>query len=597
MMTLKEIEAMQSELESNTTDYRHTRDQRFFEIAKAYEEEGEQRRADQARMDATAFALHHHKGSFPGYFQPIMEMPDRRTYPPLDFFTDERLKYYGDRARKTRNCIHASRFADVAWDLSRKKDPKLARIAIDNYLTSASVYKSNGWGVEFGEAIRRAVELAILINDTGRLANLKGLIIRELKALDKDQDYRFCLDLANALVKGNKIQLTKEEQDEVLKIIQNGAAYYQAVHAKRDNTLGPSDGPNEHLVRSFVEAKARLLRAWHREEANIQAIKKEIAESYEREANLAMQGKNALAGVVFLSCADKLYGEAGLGIEQERIRALLEQVGKMAEADMKPVEAKVEIKQQEIDEYVSPLLADSCEESLQRLAVTGRFVPSIKTSKERVEEQKKQFPLQFLFSKVSLKEGHIIGRASSDTELLDDAVIRDFCLSIQIGGVFLARLIERLKGEQQLDTEKLVDHFRRWGYCGEQNIELIKIGFTHYFNGDYISALHVLVPQFEAILRILLEKAGRPVSDPQRGAFVVLGSLLEDPMLNQIAGPDLIAWYKLSLEDPNGLNLRNEIAHGLCSIGKMTKENTELVIHLLLSLTRFRIENKSPETR
>jgi len=585
----QEMESKQCELESNTTDFRHNRYERFLEIAKGYEEAGEQLRADYARMDAMAFALHHYnKRSFPGYFQPMMEMTDGRTYPPLDFFTDERLKYYSNRARSTNNPIHASRFADVAWDLSKKKDPDMARLAVDNYMDCATQYKINRWGVEFGEVIKRAVALAVLISDTGRLARLKQLIIAELQALNKDRDYRFCLDLAEALA-AMPLILTQAEQDAVIAILDNGDKYYRGKHPKREGALGPTEGPNEHLARSCMEAKANLLQVWKRPEANSQSIKRELAQSYERESQAAMGDKRALAALVFLTDAEKLYGEAGLASEQKRIRVLMAGIGKVAESEMKRIETKVEIKHEEMDEYISPLIAESLQESLERLAVAHHFYPSVAVTTKNVENQKQQHPLQFLFQRVYLKDGHVIGQAKSEQELLDDVEIRDFCLGIQIGGIFRTRLFERLKTEKALTADRLLEHFKRWGFCSEESLILLNIGFAHYFKGDYVSSLHVLLPQFEAVLRGLLERAGRPISDPQRGKFIILSSLLEDELLNTCAGEDLIQWYKISLVEPKGLNLRNNVLHGLCPTGQMTTETAELVIHLLLSLTRFTI--------
>lgn len=121
-MNLEEIEQKQKDLESDTAKYRHDRVQRAFEIAKAYEDLGEKERAEHARMEAVALNLPHHGGQFPGYFQPVLVLTDGRVDPPLEYFTDDRLRYYSERARQTGNCIHAARFADIAWDFSQKNN-------------------------------------------------------------------------------------------------------------------------------------------------------------------------------------------------------------------------------------------------------------------------------------------------------------------------------------------------------------------------------------------------------------------------------------------------------------------------------------------
>jgi hypothetical protein len=51
-----------------------------------------------------------------------------------------------------------------------------------------------------------------------------------------------------------------------------------------------------------------------------------------------------------------------------------------------------------------------------------------------------------------------------------------------------------------------------------RNLEPLKRGFKHYFQGDFIAALHILVPQFEDILRALLEAADVPYTHLAEGS-------------------------------------------------------------------------------
>ncbi|MCK4445028.1 MAG: DUF4209 domain-containing protein, partial [Thermoplasmata archaeon] len=68
------------------------------------------------------------------------------------------------------------------------------------------------------------------------------------------------------------------------------------------------------------------------------------------------------------------------------------------------------------------------------------------------------------------------------------------------------------------------------------------------------------------------------------------GSLLSDAEFARVAGTDLRDYYKVVLSDPTGLNFRNDIAHGLMDLSEMNQENVELILHLLLTLTRFKVD-------
>jgi hypothetical protein len=146
-----------------------------------------------------------------------------------------------------------------------------------------------------------------------------------------------------------------------------------------------------------------------------------------------------------------------------------------------------------------------------------------------------------------------------------------------------------------LDAVALADYFGSKNLFQEDTLGLLEHGFERYLAGDHVSALHVLVPRFEAMVRDLLNATGRPTADPSSGGAMTLGTLLSDPVLREAAGEELAHYYELTLISPGlGLNLRNGLAHGTLPLVSMHEGNTELVLHLLLTLTRF--EPYAPET-
>lgn len=587
-----EIDARFSALQEVNEANRYGAFSALLQVARDYVAVGEKSLGDKAERQAVAFMLHTGRGSFPGHFQPMAEFTGGATNPPVEFFSDERLAQYAEEARRAPSPVHAARYADIAWEFSKRKDPAMARLAIDSYVAAAAVYRQNLWGVEYSGALRRGLQLSTLLRDEERLGKLKDAFISELEWLDKEKDYRFAMDLAEALPLAKDLKISEDEKARVVRVLDNAVAHYASTQAKREDSLGPTKGPDEHLGRSCVETRSALLKDWKRPEADPKAAKKLLAESYEREAKAALEDKNALAAVLFLTNAEKLYGEAGLKAEQERLRIQIPQAGKQAEESFTTFEATVEIKREEMEQHVAALTASTLEKSLDKLAGSRNWVPSLAETRRRVAEQKEKYPIQFMISKTVLKDGHVMGQASKDEDLQTDAEIRDLCMAIQMSSMFRRRVFEHLQENQGLTAETLAARFEKWGVCGSESLALLRAGFTHYFNKEYVSAVHILTPQFEAILRQLLEAAGRPVSNPQEGQFYILGTLLKDPMLEEVAGTDRVTWYRLSLADPRGLNIRNDLTHGLLGVERMNNDTAELVIHLILSLTRYVITEK-----
>lgn len=552
-------EELLKELEEDTSRFRFDRGTRFQEIASQYEQVGDHSNAERIKTEATAFMFCNLGNSFP------------------ELFTPEQLEYLAIRARSSKNPIHASCFADVVWDFSEKKDPEMARIAIDRYLKAAEIFKRNKWGVEFGKVIKRAASLASMIKDSERLEKVKKTIIEYTRKLDATKDYRFCLDLVEAIT---KLRLGEGERLELIKILEKSVAYYGEEHPSREDSLGSVEGPNEHFVRSFLNAKLELLPDKGSKEA--QMVRRSIAQSHEREGDRALKAGNYLAALVFYRSAEKSFVNKA---DKNRMRVKLAEAGSRAEGELLPISAKVEIETAKIEEYVRPLLADTLEDCLTRLAAAPHFIPNVERTKRSLEKRHREFPLQFLIPKIHLKEGHIAASYANTDEIYNQALARELVMEIQIASVFRSYLFDRLR-DRGLNTNSLVEHFQRWGYCRPRNLEMLRRGFDHYFAGDYPASLHILIPQFEDILRALLQAAGRPVSRPPRGV-ATLGPLLSDDGFLSAAGADLKRYYELVLTD--GLNLRHDIVHGLLDPKLMTKSTVELIIHLLLTLTRFKV--------
>jgi hypothetical protein len=579
-------EGLFDRVERDTTDYRFDRRNMLLKIADAYESSGDHESAEKLRTESAAFTLCTRGDAFPGYFQPFVVMTDGTTAPPRTFFNAARLEHLADRARTSSNPIHASRYADVVWDFSEKKGVRMAQIAADAYVKCAELYRGNAWGIEFGEALSRSLSLSLMIRDSVRVSAIKQTIIGYLKDLDSRQEYRFCLELAH-IIADSRLAKTETEINLVLDILSKGATYYREKHPSRQGSFGPAEGPSEHLVREFHRARVELTT----NQTYAEAERVAIAESYERQGDSTME-TNALASLAMYLDAEREFQNLGRRIDIDRLRVKLSNAGRLTEKGMHAVSAKIEIRDSEIEQFVKPLLAPTLKETLERVSATSCFVPNLTSTKERVGKLREEFPLAFLFPRIDVRDGHVITSSSEETELADVALTDELVRGIQLSTIFIRYLFEKLRKDYALSSTSIQDHFREWGLCANRNLELLDIGTRHYFDEDYVSAMHILVLQFEDVLRNILQRAGRPVT--HSGGAIVLSSLLSDEVFGRVAGPNLKRYYQVLLSEPSGMNLRNILAHGLMEAKDMNRATVELVLYALLTLTRFRLQ---PGTR
>ncbi|MXX75945.1 MAG: DUF4209 domain-containing protein [Holophagales bacterium] len=88
------------------------------------------------------------------------------------------------------------------------------------------------------------------------------------------------------------------------------------------------------------------------------------------------------------------------------------------------------------------------------------------------------------------------------------------------------------------------------------------------YDGDFATALHLLSPQIENMVRFHLNRAGVETTHLDDKGIQVekgLSSLLSLPRSSEVLGSDVKFELELLFTQPGGANLRNSVAHGLLS--------------------------------
>ncbi|MBB3320603.1 DUF4209 domain-containing protein [Atlantibacter sp. RC6] len=102
---------------------------------------------------------------------------------------------------------------------------------------------------------------------------------------------------------------------------------------------------------------------------------------------------------------------------------------------------------------------------------------------------------------------------------------------------------------------------------------IFSLGFSRFFQGDYASAVYLLVPQLENSIRFYMHTLSRDTSKLNNELLQEdrsLSGMIENirPELEQVFGADLINIIDLLFNYKPGPSLRHEIAHGKLSAGE-----------------------------
>lgn len=574
------LEKIESDVD--TLRWGHQRAKLFVEAGKLYEESGNTQRMKEMGWENQLFCLRYlgpsQRKSTKKRFAPLAKFSNGSVFPDITTFSHEQIEYYRRRADETSNPIHRARYSDIVWEL--RKDHVLARKAIDAYLLCVPQFYKNDWQMEMADCLGRVVDLALSLNDENEILKVKERIFRWIEILAKNNKYRFCLELIDAIIEISRF-LDEEELKVAVEIASSGAKFYEQV----------KDGYN--LQRSFLE---RLIRLMNNLKETEEALKyrKLIAESFLREGNWKLKNypSGNLVAAFFYEEAAKRYRDLGLSDKVNELKKRIKKHTRLAsERELKEIKTKVTFPAKPIRAYMKSLESLNLSEALEKVAKEDFFLPNLQRIRLDVEEQKKKSRLGFIIQRVSIRDDNPVLQASTEDEIFEDHVVERVVMDYKIKGTIFGDIMKTLTETKNLDHISFLNFLSSSEIYKKNALDMIGTGLERYFSGDYPSAIHILIPQLERTLRNVLEKLD-VATTILRGNVVeekTLGRILREPKLGELLGEKLVFYLRAFLIDKTGDNLRNDIAHGLIARERCTRNATNNLLLIFLLLTRFKL--------
>ena len=206
---------------------------------------------------------------------------------------------------------------------------------------------------------------------------------------------------------------------------------------------------------------------------------------------------------------------------------------------------------------------------------------SCKQLEAQALELARLFPFRHAFARVAYNgDGRVVARIaplSSSTGEDRDMALKAACyeqakmyyLGVVPGAIIPAR--DELLRQHQIDARALADFLEHSALFPSGRGGLWIKGFLAGFEGDFVAALSILIPQFEHALRKALEASGVVVYRIDQATSAhsekSLGDMLGMTEAKEFLGEDLQYELRLLLTEQVGQNLRNELAHGLLAEG------------------------------
>lgn len=496
---------------------------------------------------------------------PMLEM-DGSAFPPyVKSFPTSVFGYLEARAKATKRDDARARYGDFLW-CHRRSYPD-AQAAIQAY-RRAGLGSNPDDAVEHMTAARylaRAAELSIALSF--ERAETADVLLAKVRSAIKEPGGGFVWSLAHALGR-----LAQERPDE-------SVATVQALIEASDQARGDS-----HREKTLLESAEAIAAALGRGDL-AHSARSLYAEACEREAD-ARLADGWLVQVALVRDAIQAYERVGNAPAVQRLKDRLADAAVQAEGELYEVGAEVsipnEVFQQAHDDAAGRIAQG--DGGLLRLPFIVGVWPGWSAVKSRFETSRQEHPLQWLGSRFTIEtEGRISSPPKDDAER-DEAYLLDFLShEVQMNAALSMHLIGMLRESGAWSAGGVVAAIQS---ADARVAAGAGAGVRAYEEGDYWTAVHVLVPQFERGIRRIglgLSANVRRLVEDQGLQVATLGVLLGDPAVVKFLGEETSRTLDGVFTQARGLNIRNNTAHGL--LDPMEDQGPKAYLALMAVLT------------
>ncbi|MET6996851.1 DUF4209 domain-containing protein [Chitinophaga defluvii] len=503
--------------------------------------------------------------------------------PSVSMVTRDTITYWSTRLEQTDHPVLAARYAGLIYDMSlyvtgSKPQFSIAKKYVESLLDliDQKLYKISTQTIC---KVGRALEVSLNLSNPDLIERCKAGILKleeEIAIPDKPGLWGFPYDL---LIGGKKKLVSKMEETAIVKKLED----------RFDNML---------MVNTWCAERAakRLMNYYfgNKQPQEIKRILSGLETSYDNTTNgLAIFHQSHSAEQLYqFSKQFQLNEEADFYLKKLRM------FSKGADKDLKSTSAEISIPKDKIDKYINQILEGDNSETIF-VRIIESCTPRVEEAKEELERLSKVAPFQFILSRDLLdKKGRRVARIPPISDDFFSHLILHLSNSIRIGTIFLHFIFEEAITRGILTIHELMKFIDKSCIIEKDRLPIFQKGFEAYFAGDYIVAIHLLIPQFEEAIRNLVEMNGGSVIIQKEDAFNLktFDHLLKDEIITDIFGEDKSLYFKTLFTDKRGWNIRNHVAHGMLDVAHfLNKQNIDRIMHAILCLGMVRLKESQIE--
>ena len=493
-------------------------------------------------------------------FQPFMTYGNKRSFLPIDL-TDEEILYLSSIVDEDLPPILKARIADILWTYSKPKNKKHSEIAIENYI-SMDVF-DDFFEPDVHVFWERAVMLAKQTKNSSLIEKIKSKLLEEIENPSTNWDF-YLLTIIEIF---DNTDLDEERN-------------YKLAEKLLEKQKEFNHKQQFHIVEKYLELAAKLFKKSGNAEDSYKSLAL-LSQAIENHGDYR-KNESAMVANSFYKLAFQRYREIPksyrsiLQIDQklDTVQEKITQSGLLITDELKLISTK-EMDISDLQEHCANHVKGKQTAFESLLYFSGVSSCNFESIWKSTENNINNFPTSSLFGATSVSpDGRKISSipplaldGSNRDEVILKKAIKNFGIHMHLAveGCILPAL-NQIQKEHLFPKEFLIQLCKLSAIVPEKREILVANALYQGFEWDFRSAIHLLAPQAENMVRQLL-KRNRFVTThiDQNGIENEMGlsSLVSIDGAREILGDDL--WFELQavFTDSLSANLRNEVGHGL----------------------------------
>lgn len=496
-------------------------------------------------------------------------------FPNKTMVTKETLNYWRERANETGNPLLKLRYLGLQIEfrplVGDKIDGKELFAYIDSIVDAIDndLFKYSNEGFQH---LERALKIAVTTKNTPYIEKVKTAFFNYDSKYSTDETPGLYSNIVFALKK-NPAVFTDEEKEQIEKSV-----------LSRYDRLYNSD--KHYFLNECMELLVDYYGVKNREKT-LNILRQFEGKTYNLKDSLG-----AMRTQIFLHRINQHYFTMNSKEDMERVNVEIAKLGPEVVKSLNPVEIPIsdEIKK-EIDKANEYLTTGELNERL--IKFINVYWHHKNTDQASADQQKKNSIVGLFATVVYDQTGRPATLGQSSTDENDKGAVEYFRSSAPMMAVLHhTALLENIK-DNVIGKETAIDIISHCPSFSPASIPLIDKALDAYYEEDYVHFMHLIIPQIERACRnfVAIKDESTYSTKGISGGynFLTFEGVLRTQCLQQIKNGNLAYHLMAVFTDSHGLNLRNEIMHGMAPISYFSYPFADIVFHsLILTATLLR---------